>query len=303
VGKRAATFTSESRGRPIRFRPATVVSAQNFAVLPTVRTALIRQQGQMPLKLIRSDLQMWVRLGKAPLTMLLIADVSASTYHFLEPAARIISILYRDAYRNRDTLGLIAIQKNSVHVINHPSRNLKRVLGNLTRLSPSGNTPLAEALEKALEVFKQVRQRQPFYNPVAILLSDCHPEPLTATYKNLFEEPAYQKAIQQAKLFRKNKIPIIVINPAHGRFSEHKGGELWWGTQLGIKIAQISGGKYHGIPHGHYEAALKGFDSETHKQVLWKENLMKRYIEQDSQHVGNMLLDYRDRPVDSFTGR
>jgi magnesium chelatase subunit D len=290
VGKRVSTFVSETRGRPVGLKIPREYPRGNLAFLPSLLAGVLRKGLRFPLRLELQDLRVWLREGKAPLTIVLIADVSASTVHFLEHTAKIISILYRDAYRKRDRLGLVAIVDGKVQIVNHPSRNLQVVLGNLTRLKPSGHTPLAEALDLALEVFKQETLRQPIYNPLAVLLSDCHPEPVSGTRENLMEEPVYKRVMSTARLFRAHKVPVIVINPAHGRF---KSGILWWGTRLAIEVAALSGGKYYGIPEKRYRSP---------KDPIQR-FMKRRYFEVDAKNIHRILMDYRDRPSDLLTQR
>ncbi len=285
VGRRTSTFTTESRGRPVRYKIPREFPHENLAFIPSVKNALMRQGCQFPLQLALEDLRVWIRQGKAPLTIVLIADVSGSTHLFLEPTANVISVLYRDAYRNRDKLGLVAIQDGNVRIINHPSGNLKVVLGNLTRLKPSGMTPLAEAMERALDVFKQERRRQPTFNPTTILLSDCHPEPVQAVEGDFMASPPYQRAMNAARQYSRQRIPIIVINPAHG---QHRDGRLWWGTKLAMKIAALSSGKYYGIPYGRYQK----------KPDILQAAIEKKYIEMDSKKINEILITFRDRSAD-----
>jgi len=258
-----------------------------MAFLPSVTAALLRAPHRRPPRLTAADLRIWIRQGRAPLTIVLIADVSASTRHFLEPAAKVLSILYRDAYRNRDLLGLVAIEDDAVKIVSHPSRNLQVVLGSLTRLVPSGTTPLAEALEKGLQVFRREKRRQPLFNPLAILLSDGHPEPFERTRADLFEEPIYREVLAAAARYRRERIPVVVINPAHDRFPD---GRLWWGTRLGMRIAAVSRGKYHGIPPPKLDSARAARKS------------FGRRLAEDARELRTILMDFENRSVDSFTG-
>jgi hypothetical protein len=83
---------------------------------------------------------------------------------------------------------------------------------------------------------------------------------------------------------------VIVINPAHGRF---KGGDLWWGTQLAVKVAGLSGGKYYGIPEKRY----RGRSDPIQKFMK------RRYFEVDAKNIHRILVDYRDRSTDSLAQR
>jgi Mg-chelatase subunit ChlD len=290
VGKRAASLTTSSRGRPIAHQKPKTIPQENIALVPSIIMALVNrgkgERGQK-VKLNPSDLRIWVRHGRSSVTLVLITDASFSTYHFLPAVSKALSIVYRDAYRNRDRLGLIAFQKNSARIMNHPSNNLRVILGNLARLSPSGFTPLADGLIKALEVFKQEKRRSSHFIPYAVLISDCFPEPLTHKYADLLEEPAYQKTLKISKDFRSEKIPIVVINPAHGKT---KSGVLFGGSKLGMKIARLSGGTYYGI-------SQKEAPSST---AFFAKHFQKKYADRQAQTISKFLDDFR---VDLLTTR
>ncbi len=283
AGKRAASFTTSTRGRPLYHTKPKTVPKTNIALLPSIISAVMsrkKDRREPKVRLRPGDLRIWVRSGRSAVTLVLITDASFSTYHFLPAVSKALSIVYRDAYRNRDRLGLIAFQKNSARIMNHPTNNLRVVLGNLARLAPSGFTPLADGLRKALNVFKQERRRSASFIPYAVLISDCFPEPLTHEYENLLEEPAYLEALKISKEFRREKIPIIVINPAHGKA---KSGELFGGSKLGMRLAQASGGTYHGIS-----------EKETPtSSVFFARRLRKRYADRQAQNISKFLDDFR----------
>jgi magnesium chelatase subunit D len=288
VGKRAASLTTTTRGRPTGHQKPKTVPRENIALVPSIITALVnRGKGERKPKvqLNPSDLRVWVRQGRSSVTLVLITDASFSTYHFLPAVSKALSIVYRDAYRNRDRLGLIAFQRKSARIMNHPTNNLRVTLGNLSRLSPSGFTPLADGLKKALEVFKQEKRRSSNFIPFAVLISDCFPEPLTHRYADLLEEPAYRETLKISKDFSREKIPILVINPAHGRT---KSGVLFGGSKLGMKIAGISNGTYYGIS-----------EKETPSgATLFTKLFQKRYESRQAGNISRILDDFR---VDIFT--
>jgi Mg-chelatase subunit ChlD len=234
-----------------------------------------------------SDLQIWIRRGRSAVTLVLITDASFSTYHFLPAVSKALSIVYRDAYRNRDRLGLIAFQKNSARIMNHPTNNLRVVLGNLGRLTPSGFTPLPDGLKKTLEIFKQEKRRSSNFIPYAVLISDCFPEPLTHKYADLLEEPAYVETLKLSQDFRREKIPIVVINPAHGKA---KSGELFGGSKLGMRIAQLSNGTYYGISEKEVPSS----------STFFAKRFQRRYTDRQAEAMSRFLDDFR---VDLLTNR
>jgi Mg-chelatase subunit ChlD len=283
AGKRAASLTTSTRGRPTSHEKPKAIPKENIALLPSIITSLVnrgKSEGKPKVKLHPTDLRIWVRQGRSPVTLVLIADASFSTYHFLPAVSKALLIVYRDAYRNRDRLGVIVFQKNSAQIMNHPTNNLRVALGNLARLTPSGFTPLADGLRKALQVFKHEKRRSPNFIPFAILISDCFPEPLTHKYVDLLEEPAYQETLKLSRDFRREKIPIVVINPAHGKT---RSGTLYGGTKLGMKIAQISNGKYYGIPEKEVPSRTAPFAKYFHK----------RYTQREAKIISGFLDDAR----------
>jgi Mg-chelatase subunit ChlD len=283
VGKRAASLTTSTRGRPTSSQKPKAPPTENIAILPSIIAALVTRgkgEAKPKIRLETSDLRVWVRQGRSSVTLVLITDASYSTYHFLPAVSKALSIVYRDAYRNRDRVGLIAFQKNSAKIMNHPTNNLRVTLGNLARLSPSGFTPLADGLKKAVEMFKQEKRRSPNFIPFAVLISDCFPEPLTHKYADLLEEPAYQETLRISKDFRRAKIPILVINPAHGK---SRSGQLFGGSKLGMKIARVSNGTYCGIPEKEVPAGA----------TILTKLFQRRYQGRQAENISQFLEDFR----------
>lgn len=232
------------------------------------------------LTLSKDDLLMWQMHAKVSMTLVLIIDASASTRHFLRIIAHTLALLYRDAYRKKDKIGLIIFKENEAQILIHPTRNYQLVLGSLVRIEPSGWTPLASGLEKAYTTLKEELRREREMIPCAVLVSDCFPEPLTHKYPNLFEEPAYQDVLRIANLFQREKIPIVVINPYHNLDDEKSN----HGTKLGLSIARISNGKYFGVPKEEADNFSSGFLSQ---------GLIKKY----ASKIGGLFDEVK---LDSF---
>ncbi len=283
VGKRAASLTTFARGRPTSFKQPKSPPKENIAILPSIVSALISRglnERTPRIRLYPSDLRIWIREGRCSVTLLLITDASFSTFHFLPAVSKALSIVYRDAYRNRDRLGLIAFQNDSARIMNHPTNNLRVTLGNLSRLTPSGLTPLADGLKRALDVLKQEKRRFSNSIPVAILISDCFPEPLTHRFDDLLEEPAYREALRISRSFGREKIPIVVINPAHGKT---KSGDLYGGSKLGMMIARVAQGTYYGIA-----------EKETpSRNTFFAKYFQKRFAERQAKNISGFMDDFR----------
>jgi Mg-chelatase subunit ChlD len=251
--------------------------------MPSILSALLDRglSEQKPrIRLTPDDLRIWIRQGRCSVDILLITDASFSTFHFLPAVSKALSIVYRDAYRNRDRLGLIAFQNDTARIMNHPTNNLRVTLGNLSRLNPFGMTPLADGLKKALDVLKQEKRRFSNSIPVAILISDCFPEPLTHQYEDLLKEPAYQETLRISRIFGREKIPIVVINPAH---SKAKSGDLYGGSKLGMMIARMAKGTYYGI-------AEKEVPSSS---TFFAGYFQKRFADKQSKKISGFMEDFR----------
>jgi hypothetical protein len=75
---------------------------------------------------------------------------------------------------------------------------------------------------------------------LVIALTDCYPEPLTLHSPDPFDEPAYRESVRAAKLFRKDKVPLLLINPT---FSHHQEKDYFPGEKLSAAIERESGGR------------------------------------------------------------
>jgi len=194
--------------------------------------------------------------------------------------AQAIAILYRDAYRKKDKIGVVVFKENEARIIIQPTRNYQLVLGTLVRIGPSGYTPLAPGLEKAFITLKEEWRREKEMVPCVVLVSDCYPEPLTHQYKDLFEEPAYKEVIRVANLYQRAKIPIMVINPYHGTW----GSELKPGTKLGLMVAEISRGRYFGISEQETDEDLRNVLSCRSFIKKYSKEIARIFDEQRIEH-------------------
>jgi magnesium chelatase subunit D len=226
----------------------------------------------------KDDLVMWQLRAKISMTLAFIIDASASTRYFLRVIAHMLALLYRDAYRKKDKIGLVIFKENKAQVLIHPTRNYQLVLGSLVRIAPSGWTPLASGLEKALAILKEELRREREMIPCAVLVSDCFPEPLTHKYKDIFEEPAYQDVLRVANIYRREKIPIVVINPYHNLEDE----KLNHGTKLALSVARISNGKYFGVPKE---------EADNFSWGILSRGLIKKYTSKISGLFDEVKLD------------
>lgn len=209
------------------------------------------------------------------MTIVLVIDASSSTRHFLSVVAQAIALLYGNAYRKKDKIGLVEFKENEARILTYPTRNYQLILGNLLKIESSGYTPLASGLEKAFIILKEEHRREREALLCAVLVSDCYPEPLTHKYKEIFEEPAYKEVISVSRLYERTRIPIMVINPYHNPLKP--------GTRLGIMVAQISKGKYFGISE---------HKTEELSDILYRRSFIKKYSEEIAGIFSELRIEH-----------
>jgi Mg-chelatase subunit ChlD len=186
------------------------------------------------------DLMGWEKLERQSLTLVLAVDASASTHPFINIFAEILNSLTGHFRRHQDRIGLVSLHGRSALVLNHPTHNYRVVSRNLRRMKIQGMTPLADGLEKALAVIRLERQRKPGSRNLAVLLSDCYPEPLTHQYTEIFDEPAYRRSLQAAAHFRQQRVSLLVINPS---FKHSDQSQFLPGERLSAALARESRGR------------------------------------------------------------
>lgn len=241
------TVTTLLTGRNIRAIPFTPGKTRP-AVLPSILNMLIRLRRIPEGRELRLDpecLLGWQRREQESLTLILLIDVSRSTYSFKILFAHILDALSAYFHRHDDRIGLISLQGLQARILNHPTRNHRVIIRNLANLEIHGETPLADGLLKALDMAGLEQHRKPGSKSIVILLSDCYPEPLTRKTENIFDEPAYQNVLHAAALYRTRKVSLVVINPA---FPLHPPRNLLPGQRLSMEIVRVAGGRLLRMP-------------------------------------------------------
>jgi Mg-chelatase subunit ChlD len=141
---------------------------------------------------------------------------------------------------HKDRIGLISLAGSQAQILNHPTHNYRVVTKSLLALAVHGHTPLADGMQKALAMIRLQKHRTPGSSSLVIALSDCYPEPLTHLVADPFDEPAYREAVRAAQLFRKGKVPLLVINPTFAHTDEK---DYFPGERLSVAIERASGGR------------------------------------------------------------
>jgi Mg-chelatase subunit ChlD len=184
----------------------------------------------------------WEKTERESLTLILLVDMSRSTKRYVQAFAIILRSLAGHFQRNRDRMGLVAIQGRQATVVHHPTHNYRIVTRHLTRLAFRGETPLADGLRKALVVARLERFKNPGSQSLVVLLSDCCPEPLKPG-PDAFEQPSYREAQAAARLFRKERIHLLILLPSPERPQQSDLRSPRLGERLGESVAALAGGR------------------------------------------------------------
>lgn len=192
------------------------------------------------LKICDSDFVGWEKLERQSITLVLLVDVSRSTFPFIRIFAEILDSLTSYFKLHQDRIGLISLQGMQAKILNHPTHNYRVVTKNLMGLKVQGESPLADGLLKSLNMVRLENFKKPGSSNLVVLLSDGYPEPLTGKYQYILEEPAYREAIRAASIYRRQKVPLLMINPSFQNTQEHK---YLPGEKLSAIIARESRGR------------------------------------------------------------
>ena len=240
--RRRNTVVTTASGR--EFRTVRYSSGEtSLAPLQTVISAMHNNKydlGRRRFDISCDDLIGWKKVEHESLTLILVVDVSKSTFPYISVFAEIVKSLAKYFNRNSDRIGLISLQALQAKILNNPTNNYRVITKSMTELKIHGQTPLADGLLKALSMARLERLRKPGSKNLVILISDCYPEPLTGRFSDLFDEPSYLNALSSAALYKKSNVYLLVINPCLEHRSE---GEMLPGERLSQSLADASGGK------------------------------------------------------------
>jgi Mg-chelatase subunit ChlD len=187
-----------------------------------------------------SDFVGWEKLERQSMTLVLLIDVSRSTFPFIRIFAEILDSLTGYFKLHQDRIGLISLQGMQAKILNHPTHNYRVVTKGLMSLKVQGESPLADGLLKAMAMVRLEKFRKPGSQNLVILLSDGYPEPLTGHCPDVFDETAYRETIRAASLYRKHGLSLLMINPSFRNTDEEK---FLPGEKLSTVIAHQSRGR------------------------------------------------------------
>lgn len=121
-----------------------------------------------------TDLRSAVREGREANLVLFCVDASGSmaARRRMEQVKTAILSLLLDAYRRRDTVGLVTFRGSGAEVALPPTSSVDIAATRLAELPAGGRTPLAEGLQAVAEVLRISRVRDPRRRPLVVVVTD-----------------------------------------------------------------------------------------------------------------------------------
>lgn len=176
-GRRSRTRVSQKQGRYVK---STMNRGNNdIAFDATLRAAAPFQKVRgipdgMCVALRSSDIREKIREKKMGNFLLFLVDASGSMGakgRMTASKGAILSLLL-DAYRKRDKVAMISFRKTEA-VVNLPvTASIELAAQYLARMAVGGRTPLSAGLEKASEMIRNLRFRDPASRPIVIIITD-----------------------------------------------------------------------------------------------------------------------------------
>jgi magnesium chelatase subunit D len=161
------------RGRYLRDRPADA-SSTSIAAVPTAVAAVTRRAAEIDTSdtLVAADLREAVREERVGRLVVLVVDTSGSmgAQRRIAAAKGVAIDLLTDAYQRRNRVALVVFRGERAEVVMRPTGSVEVARTRLADLPTGGTTPLADALETALDV--GLAGRRDHYEPILVLITD-----------------------------------------------------------------------------------------------------------------------------------
>ncbi|MEM2094450.1 MAG: ATP-binding protein [Candidatus Bathyarchaeia archaeon] len=270
AGRRTKIHARSERGRYVSYefpkrRP------WDIAIGPTLRAAapyqLVRNPGSQGIKVKVEDIRVKVKESNAPLTIVILLDMSESMAASLPNIRNAILSMHDIAYKKHDRVGLVVFKGSEATTLQTPTTNLNLVVSKLKDLGASDLTPLAAGMFESWRMLRNERMKNRDIVPILVIISDGIANvslntPLSPFTRKRFLNHAQADVIDASFLLEREGIQTLVINPSHAELGdsytalykkevEEKTGKQWLEpTELLMQIPIITGGYYYGIGEG-----------------------------------------------------
>lgn len=230
-GKRTKIISRDT-GRYVTFRnPPPRSQPRSIALDATLRYAFVqnatahcqREEGDtrvaLPLQIPKTAIKEKVYEYRSPLTLYFVLDASASMSSTLFQMKKVIDSLHQEGYKKKDKVAVVIFRGKNAHVVQKPSINLETISKKLENIRGDNYTPLAEGIEKVLEMIQLERIKDPNSIPVIIIVSDCGAN-ISKRFPNLVCElrEDYKYVIEEmsdiaSKMGKTKNLKTLVILP------------------------------------------------------------------------------------------
>ncbi|MFQ6053560.1 MAG: ATP-binding protein, partial [Candidatus Bathyarchaeia archaeon] len=175
IGRHSKTKARSERGRYVTYelpkrRPWDV------ALGPTIMAAApfqpSRRRGGLALKVEVDDIRVKVREARAPITMVLLLDMSESMIASLENVRNAILSMHEMVLKRRDRLGLVIFKGEGATTLQTPTANLSLVVKRLMEVGASDLTPLASGMYEAWRLLRNEKAKNRDSAPYLVIISD-----------------------------------------------------------------------------------------------------------------------------------
>jgi Mg-chelatase subunit ChlI/Mg-chelatase subunit ChlD len=239
------------RGRPVSYKMVSG-GAPDISIATSLRLAARRGK---PLEVTRDDLRANIREGRIKASLILVLDSSESMIDSLTKVREAIWAVKKGALRMRDRVGLIVFKGEEAHVLQHPTTNFNLIMQKLGNVGLSDFTPLAAGMLRAIRMARTEQARG--YAPLVVMTTDGVTNvsiPRWSARLADIPDPA-SDALQMAKIVSVNKWKTVVANMAH--VTDDGPADMIMGTQLMMRIAEVTKGVYVGFTHRNKQPIIK----------------------------------------------
>jgi magnesium chelatase subunit D len=178
AGRTGAQRSAAARGRPAGVRSGAPQGSARLNVIETLRAAAPWQAlrgrtsaGDTRIRVGPDDFRVTRYKQRAPTLTIFAVDASGSSaLNRLAEAKGAVELLLADCYVRRDQVAVIAFRGRRAELLLPPTRSLVRAKRSLAGLPGGGGTPLAAALDAALDLARLAQRRGE--TPTVVLLTD-----------------------------------------------------------------------------------------------------------------------------------
>lgn len=218
AGRAGADRSGGLRGRQVGTRRGDPRHGGRLDLVETLRTAapwqpLRRQQSNSPghpRVMVRPDDFRIRRLYEpAGTTAIFVVDASGSSaVNRMAEAKGAVELLLAESYQRRDEVALIAFRGTQADILLPPTRAIAAAKRALAALPGGGGTPLAAAIDRAVEL--TLRARRDGNDTVVVFLTDARAN--VARDGSGGRERAMQEALQSARVLRGLEGQVLFID-------------------------------------------------------------------------------------------